>query len=115
MLIAALAYLLAFIFGLMVGGIIAIIAKIMVIMLLATILGRETMMRSFLKLSQPIDFIASILHGVLAIGVAISVLVFFEVQVDFFIVIFIHLSYSESSFLTIEPSSLMVSLVPSSS
>lgn len=91
MLTLALAYFLAFILGLLLGGLIAIISKVLVIMLLATILGRETMLKSFLKMSQPIDFITSIFHGFLAIWIAISVLHSFEVQVDFFLVIFLGL------------------------
>ncbi|MCP4440305.1 MAG: hypothetical protein GY810_15275 [Aureispira sp.] len=92
MLTAALAYLLAFILGLILGGFIAIITKILVIMLLATILGREMMMKSFLKISQPIDFITSIFHGFLAVLISVSVLVTFEIEPDFFLVVFLALN-----------------------
>ena len=93
-----LAFLLTVILGFTIAALIAVLAKLILFVFSFFIIGQKKMVHHFTKIAQPIDFIASIIHGWMAVWLGRMMFREFDVTIDLFLPVSLLLLFLWSDF-----------------
>lgn len=105
-----LAFLLTVILGFTIAAFMGILVKLGLFVISFFVIGQKTMVRHFIKVAQPIDFVASITHGWMAVWLGRMMFREFDVTIDLFLPVSLLLLFLWSDFNRVRRRKQMISM-----